>query len=148
MQNFEEGHYFIQNFSIFKFEISKILYKIVSFFKILHVKKLFFRLQSQITSNDFSVLYRDVAVAGVLVGIILVFLVCHSFKFIVNIYETYISNTGESSHLKSDAKKKIMLIHTLRRVRTERGRSVESPPPGQFEFFTTSYRYFNKFPNS
>ena len=100
MQNFEEGHYFIQNFSIFKFEISKILYKIVSFFKILHVKKLFFRLQSQITSNDFSVLYRDVAVAGVLVGIILVFLVCHSFKFIVNIYETYISNTGESSHFK------------------------------------------------
>jgi len=37
---------------------------------------------------------RDVAVAGVLVGIILVFLVCHCFKFIVNIYETYISNTG------------------------------------------------------
>jgi len=32
---------------------------------------------------------RDVAVAGVLVGIILVFIICHSFKFVPNIYEIY-----------------------------------------------------------
>lgn len=32
---------------------------------------------------------RDVAVAGVLVCIILVFIICHSFKFVPNIYEIY-----------------------------------------------------------
>ena len=34
-------------------------------------------------------------VAGVLVGIILVFIVCHSFKFFVNIYEFYIMHSGK-----------------------------------------------------
>ena len=38
--------------------------------------------------------FRDVDVAGVLVGIILVFIVCHSFKFFVNIYEMYIMHSG------------------------------------------------------
>ena len=42
-------------------------------------------------------LYRDVDVAGVLVGIILVFIVCHSFKFFVNIYEFYIMHAGKLS---------------------------------------------------
>jgi len=40
-------------------------------------------------------LFRDVDVAGVLVGIILVFIVCHSFKFFVNIYEFYIMHAGK-----------------------------------------------------
>ena len=42
-------------------------------------------------------LFRDVDVAGVLVGIILVFIVCHSFKFFVNIYEFYIMHAGKLS---------------------------------------------------
>ena len=46
-------------------------------------------------SIHFFVLFRDVDVAGVLVGIILVFIVCHSFKFFVNIYEMYIMNSGQ-----------------------------------------------------
>ena len=41
--------------------------------------------------------FRDVDVAGVLVGIILVFIVCHSFKFFVNIYEFYIMHAGKLS---------------------------------------------------
>jgi len=40
--------------------------------------------------------FRDLAVAAVLVGIILVFIVCHSFKFFVNIYEAYIVHFGEN----------------------------------------------------
>ena len=44
---------------------------------------------------DFFLLFRDVDVAGVLVGIILVFIVCHSFKFFVNIYEFYIMHSGK-----------------------------------------------------
>jgi hypothetical protein len=36
------------------------------------------------------------AVAAVLVGIILVFIVCHSFKFFVNIYEAYIMHFGKN----------------------------------------------------
>jgi hypothetical protein len=38
-------------------------------------------------------------VAGVLVGIILVFIVCHSFKFFVNIYEAYIIYFGKKHSL-------------------------------------------------
>ena len=38
---------------------------------------------------------RDLAVAAVLVGIILVFILCHSFKFVVNIYEAYIMHFGK-----------------------------------------------------
>ena len=38
---------------------------------------------------------RDLAAATVLVGIILVFIVCHSFKFVVNIYEAYLAHIGE-----------------------------------------------------
>ena len=38
---------------------------------------------------------RDLAAATVLVGIILVFIVCHSFKFVVNIYEAYLAHVGE-----------------------------------------------------
>ena len=41
---------------------------------------------------------RDVDVAAVLVGIILVFIVCHSFKFFVNCYEAYVMHYGEYSH--------------------------------------------------
>ncbi|XP_059084570.1 FMRFamide receptor-like [Tigriopus californicus] len=37
---------------------------------------------------------RDFDVAAVLVGIILVFIVCHSFKFFVNCYEVYMSYVG------------------------------------------------------
>jgi hypothetical protein len=37
---------------------------------------------------------RDFDVAAVLVGIILVFIVCHSFKFFVNCYEAYIMHFG------------------------------------------------------
>ena len=33
--------------------------------------------------------------AAVLVGIIIVFIFCHSFKFFVNIYEAYIMHFGE-----------------------------------------------------
>ena len=33
---------------------------------------------------------RDLTVAAVLVGIILLFIVCHSFKFVVNVYEAYL----------------------------------------------------------
>ena len=40
MQNFEKGHYFPVNVKNFKLENSKIYWKIVSFFKILHVKEL------------------------------------------------------------------------------------------------------------
>ena len=38
---------------------------------------------------------RDVDVAAVLVGIILVFIVCHSFKFFVNCYEAYVMHYSE-----------------------------------------------------
>ncbi|TRY79518.1 hypothetical protein TCAL_11677 [Tigriopus californicus] len=38
---------------------------------------------------------RDFDVAAVLVGIILVFIVCHSFKFFVNCYEVYMSYVGK-----------------------------------------------------
>ena len=38
---------------------------------------------------------RDLAAATVLVGIILVFIVCHSFKFVVNIYEAYLAHVGK-----------------------------------------------------
>ena len=38
----------------------------------------------------FSHLPRDLTVAAVLVGIILLFIVCHSFKFVVNVYEAYL----------------------------------------------------------
>ena len=41
---------------------------------------------------------RDFDVAAVLVGIILVFIVCHSFKFFVNCYEAYIMHFGESGN--------------------------------------------------
>ena len=41
-------------------------------------------------------LFRDVAVAGVLVCIILVFIICHSFKFVPNIYEIYKEIYGKS----------------------------------------------------
>ena len=41
--------------------------------------------------------FRDLAVAAVLVGIILVFIFCHSFKFVVNIYEAYIMHFGEDN---------------------------------------------------
>ena len=39
--------------------------------------------------------FRDFDVAAVLVGIILVFIVCHSFKFFVNCYEAYIMHFGK-----------------------------------------------------
>ena len=40
--------------------------------------------------------FRDLTVAAVLVGIILLFIVCHSFKFIVNVYEAYLMYSGKS----------------------------------------------------
>ena len=39
--------------------------------------------------------FRDLTVAAVLVGIILLFIVCHSFKFIVNVYEAYLMDAGK-----------------------------------------------------
>ena len=47
----------------------------------------------------FSHFPRDLTVAAVLVGIILLFIVCHSFKFVVNVYEAYLVFLSKLRHI-------------------------------------------------
>merc|ERR1719385_87365 len=47
---------------------------------------------------------RDLTVAAVLVGIILLFIVCHSFKFVVNAYEAHLTYSNSDLDIEfSDA---------------------------------------------
>ena len=52
-------------------------------------------LLKKILLKTFLLLFRDLTVAAVLVGIILLFIVCHSFKFVVNAYEAHLTYSSK-----------------------------------------------------